>query len=69
MENILQRYVRIDRANECIFMAFEGTILKIYRVGANHDGDFVDSMYVPVCPKKTLDTSLVQAKFLFKAPL
>ena len=52
LENVLQRNLRADGARECVFTAIGGTILKIYLLGGNHGGAFVDSIYVPVCPKK-----------------
>ena len=52
LEYVLQRNLRADRARECVFTAIGGTILKIYLLGGNHGGAFVDSIYVPVCPKK-----------------
>ena len=52
LENVLQRNLRADRARECIFRVFGGTILKVYPLDGNHGGAFVNSIYVPVCPKK-----------------
>ena len=50
LENVLQANLRTDRAREWIF--------KILPLGANFGGYFMGSMYVPVCPQKTLDRSL-----------
>ena len=51
LEKVLQKNLGTDRAREeCIF--------KILPLDANHGGAFLGSMYVPVCPQKTLDTPL-----------
>ena len=33
------------------FLLLEAQILKIFILGANHDGAFMGSMYLLVCPK------------------
>ena len=57
LENVLQRNLRTERARECIFRAFGGTNFENVPYW-RHSGVFVDSMYVPVYPKKTLDMPL-----------
>ena len=52
LENVFQRNLRADRTRECVSTAIGGTILKIHLLDGNHGGAFVDSIYVPVCPKK-----------------
>ena len=49
LENVLQRNLRLDRARQCNFRA-SGCVkcLTQHKPG----GTLVDSMYVPVCPKK-----------------
>ena len=42
--NVLQRNLRTDRARECIFRGFGGTILKMYLLRTNHGCAFVDLM-------------------------
>ena len=44
LEDVLQRNLRADRTTECIFKAFGGTISKMYPLGANHVGAFVNSL-------------------------
>ena len=62
LENVLQRNLRSDRGREWIFRVFGGTVLKVCPLGGNYGGAIVNSIYVPVCPKKTLDTSLMRDK-------
>ena len=44
--------IRTDRTGECIFRAFGGKYLQNFPFSANHDGVFVGSIYVLLCPKK-----------------
>ena len=60
--NILQRNLRAERARECIFKAFGGTILKVYPLGSNHGGAFVNSILCTGLPTKTVDMSLMRDK-------
>ena len=51
VENVLQRHLRTDRAWQCIFGASGGAnFLAQCKPGST----LVDSMDVPVCPKKLL---------------
>ena len=52
LENVLQRNLRADRSWERNFRAFGDAILKLYPLGGNHGVAFVNSIYVPVCPKE-----------------
>ena len=52
LENVLKRNQRAGRSWEYTFRAFEGTILKMYPLGGDHSDAFVNSIHVPVCPKK-----------------
>ena len=58
--NILQRNLRAERARECIFKAFGGTILKVYPLGSNHGGAFSEFHLCTGLPKKIMDTSLMR---------
>ena len=53
-ENVLQKNLRRERVRECIFRAYGGTILKMYSFGTNHDGAFIDLMYVPLAKKLSI---------------
>ena len=53
LENVLQKNLRANRALECIFRTFGGTVLKVYPLGGNHGGAFVNSIYVPVYTKNS----------------
>ena len=49
LENVLQRDLRTDRVRQCILTTSGGAnFLAQHKPG----GTLVDSMYVPVCPKK-----------------
>ena len=39
-------------SREGTFREFAGAVLKMYPLGDNHGGVFVDSMYVPIYPKR-----------------
>ena len=49
LENVLQRNLGADRSWE---HDIRDAILKLYPLGGNHGGAFVNSIYVPVCPKE-----------------
>ena len=52
LHNRQERNLSTERASKCFLEHLEAQILKIFLLAANHGGVFIDSMYVPVCPKK-----------------
>ena len=52
LHNRQERNLSTERASKYFLEHLEAQILKIFLLAANHGGVFIDSMYVPVCPKK-----------------
>ena len=52
LHNRQERNPSTERASKYFLEHLEAQILKIFLLAANHGGVFIDSMYVPVCPKK-----------------
>ena len=63
LENVLERNLRTDRARQCIFGASGGANFLAQR---KPGGTLVDSMYVPVCPKKLWRKLIRIRKILFE---